>query len=111
MDDFSKKYYKIRDVSEFLGVPQSTIRYWETEFPEVSPSRTRTKIRQYTPQDIETLRIIHYLVKTKGLKMDAAKAQFHQNRNKISHKLKVIRELLDLRSELEVMLKSLTKRK
>lgn len=111
MEDFSKKYYKIRDVADFLGVPQATLRYWEIEFPEISPSRTPTGLRQYSPSDIETLRIIHYLVKIKGLKIDAAKAHFRQNRSYISKKLKVIGELLDLRSELEVMLKSLTKRK
>ena len=111
MEDFSKKYYKIRDVADFLGVPQATIRYWETEFPEISPARTQTGIRQYTPSDLETLRIIHYLIKIKGLKMEAAKTQFRKNRSNISKKLKVISELQDLKSELEVMLMSLTKRK
>ncbi|MDE6021997.1 MAG: MerR family transcriptional regulator [Muribaculaceae bacterium] len=110
MDDLDKKYYKISDVSEFLGVPPSTIRYWETEFPEIAPFRTPTGIRQYTPSDIETLRIINYLLKTKGLKLEAAKQQFHQNRNNISKRLKVIDELQDLKSELESMLKTLTKR-
>ncbi len=111
MDEFNKKYYKIRDVADFLNVPQATLRYWETEFPEISPSRTPSGLRQYTPSDIETLRIIHYLLKTKGLKMEAAKMQFRQNRNNISKKLKVISELQSLRSELEVMLMSLTKRR
>ncbi len=111
MENFSKKYYKISDVAEFLGVPPATIRYWEREFPDISPERTSTGLRQYTPADIETLRIIHYLVKIKGLKVDAAKAQFKKNRNNISKKLKVISELQDLRSELEVMLMTLTKRR
>lgn len=111
MDDLNKKYYRIGDVADFLGIPQATIRYWEMEFPEVSPSRTPTGIRQYTPSDIETLRIIHYLVKIKGLKVEAAKAQLKINRDNISKKLKVINELYDIRSELEVMLKSLSKRR
>lgn len=111
MDDLSKRYYRIGDVAEFLGVPQATIRYWEIEFPEISPSRTPTGIRQYTAADIETLRIIHYLLKVKGLKVDAAKTQMELNRNNISKKLKVISELQDIRTELEVMLKSLTKRR
>lgn len=111
MDDLSKKYYRIGDVADFLNVPQATIRYWEIEFPEISPARTPTGIRQYTPSDIETLRIIHYLIKIKGLKMEAAKTQLKLNRNNISKKLKVISELHDIRSELEVMLKSLSKRK
>ncbi len=111
MENFSKKYYKISDVAEFLGVPPATIRYWEREFPNISPDRTSTGLRQYTPDDIETLRIIHYLVKIKGLKVEAAKAQFRQNRNNISKKLKIISELQELRSELEVMLMTLTKRR
>ncbi|MDE7409920.1 MAG: MerR family transcriptional regulator [Muribaculaceae bacterium] len=111
MDDLNKKYYRIGDVADFLGIPQATIRYWEMEFPEVSPSRTPTGIRQYTPSDIETLRIIHYLIKIKGLKVEAAKAQLKINRDNISKKLKVINELYDIRSELEVMLKSLSKRR
>ena len=111
MDDLSKKYYKIGDVADFLGVPQSMIRYWEIEFPEISPSRTPTGIRQYTPADIETLRIIHYLIRVKGLKVEAAKAQLKLNRDNISKKLTVINELYDIRSELEVMLKSLSKRR
>lgn len=111
MKDLDKKFYKIRDVAEFLGVTPSTIRYWETEFPEISPQRTSTGIRQYTPADVDTLRIIHYLLKTKGLKLEAAKLQLQLNRNNISKKLKVIAELMDLRSELEMMLKTLTKRR
>ncbi|MDE5850825.1 MAG: MerR family transcriptional regulator [Muribaculaceae bacterium] len=111
MDDLSKKYYKIGDVADFLGVPQATIRYWELEFPEISPSRSRKGLRQYTPSDIETLRIIHYLVKIKGLKVEAAKAQMKINRDNISKKLKVFSELQDIRSELEVMLKALSKRR
>ena len=111
MDDLNKKYYRIGDVADFLGVPQATIRYWEIEFPQISPSRSPSGHRQYTPADIETLRIIHYLVKIKGLKMEAAKTQLKLNRDNISKKLKVISELQDIRAELEVMLKALTKRK
>lgn len=111
MEDLSKKYYKIGDVADFLGVPPATLRYWEIEFPEISPTRTQTGIRQYTPEDIETLRIITYLIKDKGLKVDAAKAQMKINRDNISKKLKVFSELQDIRSELEVMLKALSKRR
>ena len=111
MEELGKKFYKIRDVAEFLGVPAATLRYWETEFPEINPSRTPTGIRKYTPADVETLKIIHYLIRVKGLKVEAARQQMKRNRDNISKKLKVISELQDLRSELEIMLKTLTKRK
>lgn len=111
MADLDKKYYKIKDVAEFLDVTQSTLRYWETEFPVVSPHRTASGQRQYTPDDVENLRIIHYLLKTKGLKLEAAKFQMQQNRKNITKKLKVLDDLAEVRSELETMLKTLTKRR
>lgn len=39
MDQLDKKYYRIADVAEMLGLPASTLRYWETEFPTLRPKR------------------------------------------------------------------------
>lgn len=111
MQELDKKYYKIGDVADFLGVTPVTIRYWEREFDGISPARTASGIRQYTPDDIETLRIIHYLLKVRGLKIEAAKAQMQTNRKNISNKLKVIGALGEVRDELETMLKALSKRR
>ena len=111
MDELGKKYYKIGDVADMLGVPPTTIRYWEREFPDISPMRASRGIRFYTPSDIEALRIIHYLLKVRGLKMEAAKVHMQVNRKNISKKLKVLDELQDLRGELESMLKTLAKRR
>lgn len=111
MEEFDKKYYKIKDVSELLGVPTSALRYWEKEFPECAPRRSNTNIRYYTPQNIETLRIINYLLKVKGLKIEAAKEQMRSNRKNVSKKVEVIELLQKTRDDLEGILKALTKRK
>lgn len=111
MEDLDKKYYRIGDVAEFIGVPESTIRYWEHEFTEISPKRVSRNVRLYTPDDIQTLRIIHYLLKVRGLRIDAAKTQMQVNRKNISRRLKVLDELTEVRDELTVMLKTLGKRK
>ncbi|MBD5172451.1 MAG: MerR family transcriptional regulator [Bacteroidales bacterium] len=111
MKDLDKKYYKIKDVAELLNVPQSTLRYWETEFPECAPRRSATNIRYYTPENIETLRIISYLIKVKGLRIDAAKEQLRNNRKNISRRTEILKVLEDTRSELEEILAGLTKRK
>ena len=103
--------YKIKDVSELLGVSASTLRYWEQEFPECRPRRSATNIRYYKPQDIETLKIIHYLVKIKGLKIDAAKEQLKANRRNVTNRVKIIDTLSATRNTLENMLKALNKRK
>ena len=79
MEELSKQYYKIKEVAEILDVPQSTLRFWEKEFPMIKPIRSSHNIRYYRPQDIELLRIIHYLIKDKGLKIEAAREQLRSN--------------------------------
>ena len=37
MEEFDKKYYKIREVAEILGIPVSTLRFWETRFTVIKP--------------------------------------------------------------------------
>lgn len=109
--EYDKKYYKIRDVAEMLGVPQSTLRYWEQEFPECSPRRSATNIRYYSPKDIELLKVINYLVKVKGLRIEAAREQLHENQKNISRRKEIIDLLTSTKEELEGILSSLTKRK
>lgn len=111
MDTLDKKYYKIKDVAQFLDVPQSTLRFWEKEFPQIRPMRSPHNIRYYTPKDIETLRIIHYLLKTKGLRLEAAKEQMRVNSANISRQLEILDRLLHLRSQLEGLRKALSIRK
>lgn len=110
MPELDKKYYRIRDVSELIGVPQSTLRYWEREFPMCRPRRSSTNIRYYTPEDIEKLRIVHYLLKVKGLKLEAAKEQMRVNSGNMARNVKAIAQLTEVRDTLEGLLKSLTKR-
>ena len=111
MEDLDKQYYKIRDVAELLGVNTSTLRYWESEFPEITPRRSRTNQRYYRPEDIKTIRMIHYHVKVKGLRIEAAKEEIASNRKNISRRLEVIELLTNTRNELKEMLNALGKRR
>ncbi|MBD5284558.1 MAG: MerR family transcriptional regulator [Bacteroides sp.] len=111
MDDLTKSFYKITDVAEMLDVSQSTLRYWEREFPDCAPTRSATNIRYYTPENIEKLRMIHYLLKTKGMKIEAAKRQLQGNKENVSRRLEIIDKLTTVRNELEEMLSALTKRR
>lgn len=109
--DLDKKYYRIKDVSELLGIPQSTLRYWETEFPECRPRRSASNQRYYTPEDIETLRKINYLLKIKGLKTETAKEELHKNPKNVSNRVEIIDKLTAVRNDLQNMLDALTKRR
>ncbi|MGN1264284.1 MAG: MerR family DNA-binding transcriptional regulator, partial [Muribaculaceae bacterium] len=38
-NDLNKKFYKISDVAAILGIPASTLRFWEKEFTIIKPRR------------------------------------------------------------------------
>lgn len=109
--EFDKKYYKIRDVSAMLDVPTSTLRYWESEFPECAPRRSAANQRYYTPENIRCLQIIRYLLKVKGLRMEAAKEQLKTNRENVSRNMEIIEKLTETRNELQELLNALKKRR
>ena len=111
MDDLDKQYYKIRYVAEMLGVPASTLRYWEKEFPQCAPRRSAGNVRYYKPSDIEQLRIIKYLVTDTGLTIEAAKEQLRVNSGNVSRQQAVIERLQSVRDRLEELRKALNIRK
>lgn len=107
---FTKRYYKIREVAEIIGVTQPTLRFWEKEFPELKPKRSPHNQRYYTPSDLQLLEIIHYLLHTKGLKVEAAREYLAHNRKNISRRLEVISKLESVKSDLTRLLNSLNLR-
>lgn len=100
MSDLDKKFYKIGEVATLLGLPQSTLRFWESKFNIIKPRRNPKGQRFYTPADIERLRMVHYLVHEKGLKIEAAVSQISHNRQNISRRFEVIERLRMIRSRL-----------
>lgn len=99
-DNLSKKFYRIGDVAEILNIPTSTLRYWEKEFTVIKPKRNAKNIRVYTVKDIETIKMIYYLVKEKGLKLDAAQAMIKRNRDGVSKQFEVVERLKVIREQL-----------
>lgn len=100
MEDLSKRYYRIGDVASILNIPTSTLRFWEKEFTIIKPVRNQKNTRLYTPKDIETIKMIHFLVKEKGLKLDAAQALIRRNRDGVSKQFEVIERLKGIKAQL-----------
>jgi len=51
----NKLYFKIGEVSELTGVKPYVLRYWETEFNIVKPSKTRSNQRLYKRKEVELI--------------------------------------------------------
>lgn len=103
-DKLEKKYYKIREVAEMLGLPPSTLRFWESKFTIINPKRNDKGTRFYTPADVEKLRMVFYLVKDKGLKIEAAQEQLRNNHTNVSRHSLAVERLRHIRATLQSLL-------
>ena len=68
-----KLYYPIGEVAHWFNVNTSLIRYWEKEFKQLQPRKTRKGDRLFRAQDIEFLKQIHFLLREKKYSIDGAK--------------------------------------
>ena len=96
-----KLYYSIKEVAEMFGLNESTLRYWETEFPYLKPKTAGpNKVRQYSEKDIEQIKLIHNLVKVRGFKLAAAKKMINANRDGSDRKADILTRLIGIRDDL-----------
>src|ERR1700680_1815291 len=59
-------YYKIGEACKALGIQPYVLRYWETEFPALSPSKSRSGQRVYSEKELEVIRRIKQLLYDEG---------------------------------------------
>ncbi|MEK0421154.1 MAG: hypothetical protein RLZZ161_1005 [Bacteroidota bacterium] len=103
----TKKYYKIGEVSRMLGVPASTLRFWETEFRQLKPMKNKKGDRIYSLKDIEILKEIHYLTREKGIKIAKATRKVSGTTTGSDPKLALVKKLRELKDKLLVFQESL----
>ena len=68
-----KLYFKIGEVSDLLGVEPYVLRYWETEFPVLSPKKSGSGHRLYRRKDVELLLRIKHLLYEKRFTIEGAR--------------------------------------
>lgn len=51
----NKLYFRIGEVADLLSVKPYVLRYWETEFPDVKPAKSKSGQRLYKRRDVELL--------------------------------------------------------
>lgn len=68
-----KLYYSIGEASEIAGVKSHVLRYWETLFPELKPSKNNAGKRVYTEKDIEVVLRLKNLIRDKKFSTAGAK--------------------------------------
>ena len=108
MDTELKLYYSIGEVAEMFDLPESLLRYWEKMFPEsITPNKAGRGIRQYRKEDIENIRIIHHLVKEKGMTLAGTRQALKKNKTGTVQSAEVVNRLRAIREELVKMKREL----
>jgi DNA-binding transcriptional MerR regulator len=86
-----KLFFRIGEVSAMLGLESYVLRYWETEFPSLSPKKSGTGHRLYRRKDVELLLRIKHLLYEKRFTIDGAR-QFLQAEAKNMHQKDIKQE-------------------
>ena len=79
MEEIEKFYFSIGEVAKMFDVNHSLLRFWEKEFSMIKPHKNKKGDRFYTKKDIEIIRTIYYLTKTKGYTLQGAKDALKNN--------------------------------
>lgn len=95
-----KRYYKIGEVAKAFNVNTSLIRFWEKEFEELKPKKNAKGDRKFTPEDINNLKLIYYLVKDKGFTLEGAKTHLKEEKKKTLKNFEIISKLEHIKNEL-----------
>src|SRR5262249_28726300 len=66
-------YYKIGEACKALDIQPYVLRYWETEFPALSPSKSRSGQRVYSEKELGVIRRIKELLYSEGYTIAGAK--------------------------------------
>ena len=69
----SEKTYRIGEAAALLNLKTYVLRFWEVEFPQISPLRTEKGQRLYREEDVSVLRRIRYLLHERGLTIEGAR--------------------------------------
>ena len=77
----NKRYFSIGEVAKLSEVKSHVLRYWEQEFPQLSPTKRRGNRRYYQQQDIVLVSQIKSLLYEEGLTISGARARLKDSKS------------------------------
>src|SRR5262245_19665280 len=84
-----KIYFKIGEVSEIVGVEPYVLRYWETEFEVLKPSKAPSRHRLYKKRDVELLLEIKRLLYSDGFTIEGARKKLKDSKKEEKDQLRL----------------------
>lgn len=85
-----KLYFRIGEVSRLCSLPSYVLRFWETEFPQLKPTKSSTGQRMYRRLDVENVLRIKRLLYDEGFTIPGARQQLRSEVKKKQNALPFI---------------------
>ncbi|MDX1675177.1 MAG: MerR family transcriptional regulator [Longimicrobiales bacterium] len=107
-----KEYYSIGEVCELVDLKPHVLRYWESQFPPLKPSKNRAGNRVYQRKEIRLIMLLKRLLYTERYTIEGAKQKLEELRKGGEYE-EASRQTLDeatveeVRSELQAILELL----
>lgn len=101
-----KYYYSIGEVGNLLNLKDHVLRYWEKEFPQLKPRKTLGRNRKYSPEDIELIKLIKFMLYDQKYTIDGARRKLkEQKKEKTQIELSFKTDKKDLKEQITRELK------
>ena len=68
-----KLYFRIGEVAKLLSLPAYVLRFWETEFPQLKPTKSNTGQRMYRRREVELAIRVKKLLYEEGFTIAGAR--------------------------------------
>ncbi len=75
-----KVYYSIGEVCDLTGLKPHVLRYWETQFDVLNPTKNRAGNRVYRSNEIEIILLVKHLLYEKKYTIEGANEQLVEMR-------------------------------
>ncbi|MGH7483679.1 MAG: MerR family transcriptional regulator [Longimicrobiales bacterium] len=75
-----KEYYSMGEVCEIVGLRPHVLRYWESQFPVLNPSKNRSGNRVFQKKEIKLVLLVKHLLYREKYTIDGARRKLDQLR-------------------------------
>jgi DNA-binding transcriptional MerR regulator len=108
-----KEYYSISEVCDIVGLKPHVLRYWETQFGPLNPSKNRSGNRVYQRKEIKLIMLVKHLLYEEKYTVEGARAKLDHLRRtgklpEMTGRALAADTAVAIRGELETLLRVLT---
>lgn len=76
-----KAYYSIGEVCDLTGLKPHVLRYWETQFEVLRPTKNRAGNRVYRPREVELVLLVRHLLYDRKFTIEGARQKIRELRS------------------------------